>query len=114
MNRDQVRAKIKSVGIRYDTVTDKELKRLRRLISKHIRQSGIYHGTARLANTKNNLKFIEIKTEQWKRREAVSFNSDGFIGIAGWADDTNVKPILNALIEWASTYTESNSVAPAK
>ena len=46
---------------------------------------------------------IEIKTEQWDRREAVSFNRDGFIGIAGWADNANVKPILDALVEWSVT-----------
>lgn len=33
-------------------------------------------------------------------REAVSFNADGFIGIAGWADSTNVQPFLRALMRW--------------
>ena len=42
-----------------------------------------------------------MKTNRWDNRECVSFNDDGFIGIAGWADDNNVKPIISALIEWA-------------
>ena len=33
-------------------------------------------------------------------REAISFNEDGFIGIAGWADDTNVQPFLRAFHKW--------------
>lgn len=33
-------------------------------------------------------------------REAISFNEDGFIGIAGWADDTNVQPFLRAFYRW--------------
>ena len=101
MTRDEVRSGLAKAGIKCETVTDAELKRLRKIISKHLRRSGIYQCTARLATAKKDLKFIEIKTEQWDRREAVSFNSDGFIGIAGWADNNNVKPILDALVEWS-------------
>lgn len=103
MTRDGVREGLKNAGIRCETVSDDELRRLRRIISKHLRRSGIYHGTARLARAKKDLKFIEMKTEQWDRREAVSFNRDGFIGVAGWADDGNVQPILSALVEWSIT-----------
>lgn len=100
MTRDQVRIGLDLAGIKCSTVTEPELKKLRRLISKHLRRSGIYKGTARLVRAKKDLKFIAMKTEQWDSREAVSFNSDGFIGIAGWADNKNVKPIIDALIEW--------------
>ena len=103
MTREEVRSGLAVRGIKCETVTDAELKRLRRIISKHLRRSGIYRGTARLAAAKKDLKFIEMKTEQWDRREAVSFNRDGFVGIAGWADNNNVKPLLNALVEWSVT-----------
>lgn len=33
-------------------------------------------------------------------REAVSFNSDGSIGIAGWASDNNVQPFLRGFMRW--------------
>ena len=36
----------------------------------------------------------------FKRREAISFNGDGFIGFAGWSDSYNVKPMLNAFKKW--------------
>lgn len=103
ITRDFVLEGLKNAGIRCETVTDDELKRLRKIISKNLRRSGIYQGTARLARAKKNLKFIEIKTELWGRREAVSFNQDGFIRIADWADDSNVQPVLSALIEWSTT-----------
>lgn len=103
MTRDRVREGLKNAGIRCETVTDEELRRLRKIIAKHLRRSVIYHGTARLARAKKNLRFIEMKTEQWDRREAVSLNPDGFICIAGWADNSNVQPILSALIEWSIT-----------
>lgn len=103
MNRDQVRDVLAKAGITCESVSGAELKRLRRIISKHLRKSGIYNGTARIARAKKDLKFIEMKTNQWDCREAVSFNRDGFIGIAGWADNNNVKPLLDALVEWSIT-----------
>ena len=39
-------------------------------------------------------------TDQWEGREAVSFNRDGFIGFAGWADSSNVRPILDGVEKW--------------
>lgn len=104
MSRDQVRELLAKNGVECSSVPDHELKRLRLIISKYLRQSGIYNGTARLAKAKKDLKFIEMKTELWERREAVSFNRDGFIGVAGWADKNNVKPILDALVEWSIEY----------
>lgn len=103
MNRDQVREGLANTGIECGKVSDDELKRLRRIISKHLRRSGIYRGTARIARARNDLKIIEMKTDMFERREAVSFNSDGFIGIAGWADNNNVQPLLSALVEWSVT-----------
>lgn len=102
MNRDQVREGLSNAGISCENITEAQLKSLRRILSKHLRRSGIYRGTARLARAHKDLKFIEMKTEQWDRREAISFNRDGFIGFAGWADDSNVKPVLDAVIEWAA------------
>jgi len=36
----------------------------------------------------------------FRDREAISFNRDGFIGFAGWADSSNVKPFISAFIKW--------------
>jgi hypothetical protein len=33
-------------------------------------------------------------------REAISFNSDGFIGFAGWASTVNTQPFLKAFVDW--------------
>ena len=37
-------------------------------------------------------------------REAISFNSDGFIGFCGWADTQNSQPFLNAFRRWLTEY----------
>lgn len=44
--------------------------------------------------------YLRVDGRYWQGREAVSFNADGFIGIAGWADDRNVQPFLRALMRW--------------
>ena len=42
--------------------------------------------------------------DQWNGREAISFNSDGFIGFCGWADTQNSHPFLNAFRRWLTEY----------
>ena len=44
--------------------------------------------------------FLRVDGRYWQGREAVSFNGDGFIGIAGWADDNNVQPFLRGFMRW--------------
>lgn len=36
----------------------------------------------------------------FENREAITFNKDGFIGFAGWADRTNIVPIITAFNKW--------------
>ena len=103
MTRDDVRKEAQLANVTCENVTDELLKKLRRTISKHLKKSGIYNGTAQLVRAKKDLKYIAIKTNQWDYREAVSFNRDGFIGIAGWADNENVKPLISAMKEWIAT-----------
>lgn len=46
--------------------------------------------------------YLRLDGPYFKDRECVSFNPDGFIGFAGWADSKNVAPILEAFVEWCS------------
>ena len=43
---------------------------------------------------------ITVDGSYFKNREAITFNSDGFVGFAGWACDTNAEPFVNAFIDW--------------
>ncbi|WP_417861918.1 hypothetical protein [Vreelandella venusta] len=103
MTREEVREKLAEAGITVANVTTDEIKALRLMIGKHLRSSGIIRGSARIARARADMRFIEMRGFYFDRREAVSFNPDGFIGIAGWADNDNVQPILSALLEWSST-----------
>lgn len=44
--------------------------------------------------------YLFVDGPYFKEREAISFNDDGFIGIAGWADSKNVRPFLVAFGQW--------------
>lgn len=45
--------------------------------------------------------FIRCDAYYFTGREAISFNEDGFIGFAGWADTSNTKPFTETFIKWA-------------
>ena len=42
----------------------------------------------------------------FKNREAFTFNTNGFIGIATWADDTNLEIFTSALKKWCDYLCE--------
>lgn len=44
--------------------------------------------------------YLRVDGRYWQGREAVSFNSDGYIGFADWADDQNVQPFLRGFMRW--------------
>jgi hypothetical protein len=44
--------------------------------------------------------FIQVNGSYFSRRECISFNSDGFIGFAGWASTGNTIPIIEAFKKW--------------
>lgn len=59
--------------------------------------------------------FLFVDGEYFKKREAISFNRDGFIGFAGWASDKDVQPFLYAFIEWVDWFVKEygETVCPA-
>ena len=97
-NRDHARVLIASHGINHRTVTQNQLKLLHSCIDQRMQASGNYKGTYRMTGGVSH--FMACCTDQWEFREAVSFNRDGFVGFAGWADNSNVRPILDGVEEW--------------
>ncbi len=102
MTNDEIRAMVASQGITCDNVTDDDLKTLNTLLGEQMRKSPIYHGTMRIDPIEDP-RYMTCSTDQWNGREAVSFNRDGFMGMAGWASTENTRPIHNAITIWAST-----------
>lgn len=52
-------------------------------------------------------EFTDGSEVAYTQREIISFNEDGFIGFAGWADQGNTNPILRAFLKWCDYLADS-------
>jgi hypothetical protein len=108
MDRDDARAHWARSGLTYEALTAENLRRLRTLIDRQMRASGVMSGTLRacqrfsIHNKHSSGKWAALKCKAFyfDDRQAVTFEPHGFIGFAGWADATNVQPILTAFCAW--------------
>lgn len=96
-----------AAGLTYAVLTPGNMQRLRNMVNERMKASGLIQGSFR-CRQRGIIKdtpwgrFAELRcrADYFDNREAISFNTDGFIGFAGWADDTNVKPILEGFKRW--------------
>lgn len=112
MNRNDARALWAASGLTYAVLTKENLERLKALLDTELRASGLFRGTYRMSGKidlhtglKQPWAAVWCEAYYFKghyRREAVTFNPDGFVGYAGWADDDNVVPVLKGFERWVS------------
>lgn len=103
MTSNEARALFASAKLDYSVLTPSNLQRLRTRINSRMVASGLIKGTFRCrqrAVVRPGYGEIRCKSFYFDSREAVTFNSDGFIGFAGWADETNVQPVLAGFADW--------------
>lgn len=106
MKRDEARARWGDAGLSYARITDESLQDLRDRVDTALRTSDLIEDyradPAPRVRSIGDATFAAITCSSFyfTDREAVTFNRDGFIGFAGWADDTNVQPILEAFCSW--------------
>lgn len=112
-SNDEARQYFTDKGLTYDDITEGDILTLTMLLNKHIKKANKDGETS--VNTmslskKINIKkksngaiiscFLYMNSHYFTQRECISFNVDGFIGFAGWADQGNTNPILRAFLEW--------------
>lgn len=110
---DEARNYFKECGLSYGDITEGDILSLVLLINRELKKSNKIGETS--VNTMSLSKKIDMKintngaikscylylnSHYFTRREAISFNQDGFIGFAGWADDGNLNPLKRAFLEW--------------
>lgn len=99
---EEMRAILKDKGITTNNVNHAQLKALHKILSIKLRDSGLLEGTYRMNElSAGDHKYMTCRAYYFEAREAVSFNRDGFIGVAGWADSKNVAPLIEGVLEWA-------------
>ena len=100
-------------GLTYNDITDGDILTLVMLLNREIKKSNkrgeTSTNTLRLSekkiikhNPNGSISecYLFMNSDYFTRRECISFNRDGFIGFAGWADDGNTNPLRRAFLEW--------------
>lgn len=96
------------IDLRY--IVEKHLNKRNEIENKKFEEIGVRDYIYSLCPFKKNQEvyidghvekcFIEVLCDNYSRREAISFNPDGFIGFAGWASTYNTDLFVNAFVEW--------------
>lgn len=110
MTRDEARSLFASSGLTYSVLSKSSLESLRQLIEAEMQTAKLIDGSLRMRKvcrvrtTKLGTEAsLRCKTHYFEDREAVTFNRNGFIGFAGWADDENIQPVLAGFTAWLGT-----------
>ena len=107
-------------GLTYEDITEGDILALIMMLNKELKTANkeceTSVGTMYLSR-KVNMKrktngsliccYLYMNSHYFTRRECISFNYDGFIGFAGWADQGNTNPILRAFLKWCDYLAES-------
>ena len=110
---DEAREYFKKCDLSYNDITEGDILILSMILNKEIKKSNkcgeTSVNTMTLSkkidikkNTNGSIKscFLYLNSHYFTRREAISFNINGFIGFAGWADSGNLNPLKRAFLQW--------------
>lgn len=103
----------------YKDITRKDIEKLHELVGVEI-EKGAKNGesmdTMRIStkirtrctsSKKIQHAFLYVDSHYFEKRECISFNKDCFIGFAGWAGESNVRPILKGFNKWCDYLLEN-------
>lgn len=113
-SRNEARKTFADSSLTYADLSREDLEALRAVLDKHLKSAATIKGyrmnqRIRIVDWPNGWAALTCSAYYFDKREAVTFGSDGFIGFAGWADDTNVAPILAGFHEWVSAISEAKA-----
>lgn len=120
----EARQYFRDKGLSYHDITEGDILSLLMLLNREIKKSnkaGETSVSTMYMSSKINMKkrtngtiikcFLYINSHYFTRREAISFNEDGFIGFAGWADQGNTNPLLRAFLQWCDDLAAAKEAA---
>lgn len=119
---NEAREFFKNRGLSYDSIHEGDILILCMMLQKELKKSnktGETSVTTMTLSKRVDMKkksngsitecYIYMNSHYFTRRECISFNRDGFIGFAGWADQGNTNPILRAFLEWCNYLAEGGA-----
>ena len=120
----EARQYFRDKGLSYHDITEGDILSLLMLLNREIKKSNkagetsvsTMHMSSKISMKKRTngtiIKcFLYINSHYFTRREAISFNEDGFIGFAGWADQGNTNPLLRAFLRWCDDLAAAKEAA---
>jgi hypothetical protein len=120
----EARQYFRDKGLSYHDITEGDILSLLMLLNREIKKSnkaGETSVSTMHMSSKINMKkrtngtiikcFLYVNSHYFTQREAISFNEDGFIGFAGWADQGNTNPLLRAFLRWCDDLAEAKEAA---
>jgi hypothetical protein len=120
----EARQYFRDKGLSYHDITEGDILSLLMLLNREIKKSNkagetsvsTMHMSSKIDMKKRTngtiIKcFLYINSHYFTRREAISFNEDGFIGFAGWADQGNTNPLLRAFLRWCDDLAAAKEAA---
>lgn len=124
MTTEEAREYFKSKNLTYKDITSGDICVLVMMLNKSFKQAckrnEMSVNTMRMSEKikskyTSSGKLIEcylfINSHYFTRMECISFNKDGFIGFAGWADSRNTKPIIDAFVKWCDYLAQDQEVS---
>lgn len=116
---NEAREYFKSKNLSYDNINEGDILVLIMMLQKEIKKankdgetsvSTVYLSRKVDMKKKTNgtiiYCYLYLNSHYFTQREAISFNRDGFIGFAGWADQGNTNPLLRAFLKWCDYLEE--------
>lgn len=120
----EARQYFRDKGLSYHDITEGDILSLLMLLNREIKKSNkagetsvsTMHMSSKIDMKKRTngtiIKcFLYINSHYFTRREAISFDEDGFIGFAGWADQGNTNPLLRAFLRWCDDLAAAKEAA---
>jgi hypothetical protein len=116
---NEAREFFKNRGLSYDSIHEGDILILCMMLQKELKKSNKAGETSvtmtlskridmkKKSNGSITECYIYMNAHYFTRRECISFNRDGFIGFAGWADQGNTNPLLRAFLEWCNYLAEA-------
>ncbi len=114
---DHCRQVAKDLGITLQSVGIDGIRRLHRILCRHVYASDLMAGSYAVETIRKKDIYgsrgvttavsLHVSAHYFNRREAITFNSNGYIGFCGWADRINSQPIYSAFLEWCEELKSS-------
>ncbi len=109
---NEARQYFKDCQIEYSEITRKDIDKLIQLIKEQLKEHK--HFPMRLSKivhfkSENGIFlscYLYVNGRYFKKRQAISFEEEDWIGFAGWADSGNVQPFINAFAIWCDYITK--------